>query len=67
MRRALLALALVLGAAGCAAGQEPEIAPSTDGGPTTTSKVLPPCPAGGPDATTPAAGCVGEDGAVERP
>jgi hypothetical protein len=67
VRRALLALALLLGGAGCAAGQDPEIVPPADGGPTTTSRALQPCPAGGPDATTPAAGCLDEDGAVLRP
>ena len=67
MRRTLLALVLVMGSAGCASGQDPEIAPSTDGGPGTTSNLLPPCPAGGPDATTPAAGCIGDDGKVVRP
>ena len=66
MRRALLALALLVGAAGCAAGQDPEITPGTGGGPSTTSRALQPCPAGGPDATTPAAGCLDEDGAVQR-
>jgi hypothetical protein len=67
VRRSLLALVLVLGSAACTADQEPEIAPATGGGPSTTSSVLRPCPPGGPDATTPAAGCLGEDGAVERP
>lgn len=67
MRRALLALALALAPAACASDQDPEIVPAGEGGPTTTSHVLEPCPAGGPDATTPSAGCIGEDGAVERP
>jgi hypothetical protein len=67
VRRALLALVLALGSVGCASGQDPEIVPAGDGGPSTTSNVLQPCPAGGPDATTPPAGCVGEDGVVERP
>jgi hypothetical protein len=67
VRRALFALALVVGAAACSAGQDPEIAPSTGGGPVTTSHTLEPCPPGGPDATTPSAGCLDENGAVQRP
>jgi hypothetical protein len=67
VRRALLALALLLGVAGCAAGQDPEITPTTGGGPATTSRSLQPCPPGGPDATTPAAGCLDDDGVVVRP
>lgn len=66
MRRALLVVALAAVAA-CASGQDPGITPSTAGGSVTTSRALQPCPAGGPDATTPAAGCIGKDGAVLRP
>ena len=67
VKAALLALAVVLGAAGCSGGQDPEIAPSGGGGPSTTSRSLQPCPSGGPDATTPAAGCLDPDGVVQRP
>lgn len=34
--------------------------------PVITSRVLEPCPDGGPDATTPAAGCLDDDGNVVR-
>lgn len=66
MRPVLLALALLVGAAGCSAGQDPEIAPPGGGGPSTTSRSLEPCPPGGPDASTPAAGCLDDDGSVRR-
>jgi hypothetical protein len=67
VRCRLVALLVVVVAAGCSAGQDPGVTPSTDEGPTTTSRALAPCPAGGPDATTPAAGCLDADGAVVRP
>jgi hypothetical protein len=35
--------------------------------PVTTSDTLGTCPAGGPDATTPPAGCLSPDGQVQRP
>lgn len=38
-----------------------------DGQPSTTSVTLAPCPPGGPDDTTPTAGCIASDGGVERP
>lgn len=63
--RILAAGALALAAA-CAADQDPEIAPPTDG-PVTTSRALPACPADGPDPSTTPAGCVAEDGTVQRP
>lgn len=64
----VLAVALAISlAAACSSGQEPEIVPPAGGGPSTTSRSLPPCPFGGPDATTPAAGCLDEDGNVVRP
>ena len=66
MRR--LAVVVFLATAACSSSQDPGIAPVTsDQGPTTTSHVLAPCPAGGPDATTPPAGCLDEDGRVVRP
>ena len=61
----MAAVALAVGA--CSSGQEPELVPSTDGGPSTTSRTLEACPPGGPDATTPPAGCLDEDGKVIRP
>ncbi|HEX4867426.1 MAG TPA: hypothetical protein VFV32_07335 [Acidimicrobiales bacterium] len=68
MRRLALVALLALSTVGCTSDQAPEIVPA--GGSTTTpttSRTLAPCPAGGPDATTPAAGCIGEDGSVQRP
>lgn len=59
-----LALVALLGA--CSDEQDPGLAPSGDE-PATTSNTLGQCPAGGPDATTPAAGCLGADGTVQRP
>lgn len=69
MRRLLAAVALVaaLGAGGCSSPQDPEISPPTSPGSVTTSRTLSPCPPGGPDATTPAAGCLDDDGVVVRP
>ncbi len=67
MRRALLAVAILLALAGCAKDQDPEITPQTSGGPATTSRALQPCPADGPDATTSPAGCIGQNGSVMRP
>lgn len=66
MRRiAALVLVLVV-VAGCAEEQDPGFAPS-DGQPNTTSNTLGICPPGGPDVTTPPAGCLGPDGSVLRP
>lgn len=67
MTRALLVLAVVVTSAGCSTSQDPEIIPPVSAGPSTTSQALQPCPAGGPDATTPPAGCLGKDGGVRRP
>lgn len=67
MRSTLFALTLVFGVAACSSGQDPGIAPNSSGGSVTTSRTLAPCPPGGPDATTPAAGCLDEDGVVVRP
>ena len=61
---ALLALALLV-SAGCDDGQDPGV-PAGDA-PAQTSDTLGACPPGGPDATTPPAGCLGEDGRVQRP
>jgi hypothetical protein len=67
MTRVVIAALALSVAAACASGQEPDIAPPTGGGPSTTSRSLQPCPFGGPDDTTPPAGCLDEDGAVLRP
>ena len=66
-RRAVaVSLALLLaGAAGCADEQDPGFAPQGSSG--RTSDTLGRCPAGGPDATTPPAGCLSRDGQVLRP
>ncbi len=67
MKRRLLALALAISlASACSSGQEPEIAPPSGGGPGTTSRSLQPCPFGGPDETTPPAGCLDDEGNVVR-
>ncbi len=63
-----LAVVVFVVAAACSSSQDPGISPSTiDGGPSTTSHTLVACPPGGPDATTPPAGCLDEDGRVVRP
>lgn len=59
-----LVAALVVGA--CNADQDPGLDPGTTG-PAQTSNTLGACPPGGPDATTPPAGCLGPDGSVLRP
>lgn len=64
-RLAALALAALLALAACEGDQDPGLDPGTGGG--VTSDTLPECPAGGPDATTPDAGCIGDDGTVRRP
>ena len=66
MRRLAPALLLVVAAVACSADQDPGISPSTGSGPSTTSRTLERCPPGGPDATTPPAGCLDEDGNVLR-
>ena len=59
----VLAVAALLGA--CSDSQDPGLAPQER--PDQTSVTLGPCPDGGPDATTPDAGCLMADGRVERP
>lgn len=66
VRRLLVAAALTLALAGCADQQDPGLVESPDE-PATTSNTLGQCPDDGPDATTPAAGCLGPDGQVLRP
>lgn len=66
-RRRVAVLALVAALAlGCSEEQAPDVVPD-DTGPSTTSQMLAPCPDGGPDATTPPAGCLDDDGRVVRP
>ena len=65
-RSTLLAVALISLVA-CSSDQDPGLTPVTAGGTATTSRPLQPCPEGGPDATTPAAGCLDAEGRVVRP
>jgi|GEM_PF-4857261 uncharacterized lipoprotein len=65
--RGLAAALAVAALAACASDQEPELVPADDSTTATTSQALAPCPPGGPDATTPGAGCLDEDGTVLRP
>lgn len=65
--RWLLAAAAVLALAGCEADQDPGLDPGVVEGTARTSDTLGTCPPGGPDATTPDAGCLGPDGSVQRP
>jgi len=68
-RAAALAVAVLLASVGCEGGQDPGLDPGlgTDDAPAQTSDTLGACPPGGPDETTPAAGCLGDDGTVQRP
>lgn len=66
-RAAALVVVLVISLSACGS-EDPGLDPgSGTGGPAETSNTLGQCPPGGPDATTPAAGCLGPDGAVLRP
>lgn len=67
MSRLLASLALMVGLAlaGCSGEQDPGFAPSDT--PSETSDTLGDCPPGGPDATTPPAGCLDLSGQVLRP
>lgn len=60
---ALVAVAL----AGCTADDPPALDVDSVEVPDSTSDTLGACPAGGPDATTPPAGCLDADGQVQRP
>ena len=66
-RRWILAAAIVLVLAGCESDQDPGLDPGVGEADARTSDTLGTCPPGGPDATTPEAGCLGPDGAVQRP
>jgi hypothetical protein len=63
---AALVVLSALGASGCGSEQDPGV-PAPASGPVTTSVTLSACPPGGPDATTPPAGCLDDDGTVVRP
>ena len=65
-RSVAAALAIALTLFGCTDSQDPGLDPGS-GEPGTTSNTLGQCPPGGPDATTPSAGCIGDDGQVLRP
>jgi hypothetical protein len=65
----LLTVALALAVGACSRDQDPGIVPTAStqaGGSTTIPQLLGECPPGGPDATTPPAGCVDEDGVVQH-
>lgn len=66
MARGFVAMVAMVMMVGCGTDQDPGLDPRPDA-PATTSVTLAPCPSGGPDATTPAAGCLDPDGAVVRP
>jgi hypothetical protein len=60
-------LLLTAGVAACGNDQNPGLdQPTGSSGPTTTSHFLTRCPPGGPDATTPAAGCLDAQGRVQH-
>ena len=77
MRRLVGAMAVALaGLAACSSGQAPDIpgperagttGVTTPGNPGTSSNYPPRCPEGGPNETTPKAGCLTEDGTLVRP
>ncbi len=66
-RLAAVVLAAALMMAGCADTQDPGLVDTPGDDPGTTSNTLGQCPAGGPDSTTPSAGCIDDDGQVVRP
>ena len=65
LRSIVVVLALAGAVAACGSDQDPGVTPggSTDG-PSTTSHLLQSCPPGGPDASTPDAGCLDAGGQV---
>ena len=65
-RGAVAFLALVLSVAACTTDDPPALDTDPDA-PGITSDTLPECPLGGPDETTPPAGCLDSDGSVVRP
>ena len=79
MKRALVALVALVSLAACSSSQDPGIpgpqragTTGTTGDPaegtTPPTYLYPPrCPEGGPNSTTPAAGCLQADGTLVRP
>lgn len=65
--RVAVGLVVSLALVACGQEQEPDVIPTDGDSPSTTSRLLEPCPPDGPDDTTAAAGCLGEDGTVQRP
>jgi hypothetical protein len=65
-RTATASVLLVVALAACSSGQDPGLDESPSGSTASTDppQLLEPCPPGGPDASTPAAGCVDDDGNV---
>ena len=68
-RSRVLAAVFVFGALVACSDQDPGLQQIEvpDDVTNTTSNTLPPCPDGGPDATTPDAGCLDADGSVRQP
>lgn len=66
-RRWIAAAVLVLALAACESDQDPGLDTGGVRDTNRTSDTLGACPDGGPDATTPEAGCLGVDGTVQRP
>jgi hypothetical protein len=60
----VVGLLLTVGIAACGNDQNPGIQPTGTSGPATTSHFLSSCPPGGPNATTPPAGCLDAHGNV---
>lgn len=65
--RWIAGVVFVLAIGACESDQDPGLDPGVVDGTARTSDTLGPCPPGGPDGTTPEAGCLGPDGTVERP
>jgi hypothetical protein len=67
-RRVAAASLLVVALAACSSGQDPglEESPSGSTGSTDAPQLLEPCPPGGPDESTPPAGCVDDEGNVRH-
>jgi hypothetical protein len=62
-----MAALLLLAVAACGSNDQNPGIQNSNSGPTTTSHLLASCPPGGPDATTPAAGCLDPNGNVVHP
>jgi hypothetical protein len=67
---AVALLTLSIAVAGCSSGQDPTFEEDQPSGPTSSTEPgrhLQACPPGGPDETTPPAGCLDDDGNVIYP